>query len=49
MFLPEVHAIGLGAAHGLYITDGFYWDENEPARTWSKRYFGLPPVRLTAA
>jgi branched-chain amino acid transport system substrate-binding protein len=39
MFLPEVHAIGLGAAHGLYITDGFYWDENEQARTWSKRYF----------
>jgi Periplasmic binding protein len=23
MFLPEVHAIGLAAAHGLYITDGF--------------------------
>jgi branched-chain amino acid transport system substrate-binding protein len=39
MFLPEVHAIGLGSAHGLYITDGFYWDENEETRAWSKRYF----------
>jgi branched-chain amino acid transport system substrate-binding protein len=39
MFLPEVHAIGLAAAHGLYITDGFYWDENEKARTWSRRFF----------
>jgi Periplasmic binding protein len=40
MFLQEVHAIGLAAAHGLYITDGFYWDENDPARTWSRRFFG---------
>ena len=39
MFLQEVHAIGLAAAHGLYITDGFYWDENDPARTWSRRFF----------
>jgi branched-chain amino acid transport system substrate-binding protein len=39
MFLPEVHAIGLASAHGLYITDGFYWDESDQARTWSKRFF----------
>jgi branched-chain amino acid transport system substrate-binding protein len=39
MFLPEVHAIGLASAHGLYITDGFYWDENDKARAWSKRFF----------
>ena len=39
MFLPEVHAIGLASAHGLYITDGFYWDESDQARSWSKRFF----------
>ncbi len=39
MFLPEVHAIGLQQAQGLYITDGFYWDENDQTRAWSKRYF----------
>ena len=39
MFLPEVHAIGLAAAHGLYITDGFYWDENQKTRAWSQRFF----------
>jgi branched-chain amino acid transport system substrate-binding protein len=39
MFLPEVHAIGLSAAHGLYVTDGFYWDENERTRAWSQRFF----------
>ena len=32
MFLPEVHAIGLAAAHGLYITDGFYWDKSKDWR-----------------
>jgi branched-chain amino acid transport system substrate-binding protein len=39
MFLPEVHAIGLQQAQGLYITDGFYWDQNEQTRAWSRRYF----------
>ncbi len=39
MFLPEVHAIGLKSAQGLYVTDGFYWDADEKTRTWSKRYF----------
>ena len=39
MFLQEVNAIGLKAAQGLYITDGFYWDENEQTRAWSRRFF----------
>ncbi len=38
-FIPEIHAIGLERAHGLYITDGFYWDENDQTRAWSKRFF----------
>jgi branched-chain amino acid transport system substrate-binding protein len=39
MFLQEVNAIGLKAAQGLYITDGFYWDQDERTRTWSRRFF----------
>ena len=39
MFLQEVHAIGLKAAQGLYITDGFYWDQDEQTRAWSRRFF----------
>jgi branched-chain amino acid transport system substrate-binding protein len=38
-FLPEIHSIGLASAHGLYVTDGFYWDQSEQSRNWSKRYF----------
>ena len=39
MFLQEVNAIGLKAAQGLYITDGFYWDQDEQTRAWSRRFF----------
>ncbi|MGE0737377.1 MAG: ABC transporter substrate-binding protein [Alphaproteobacteria bacterium] len=39
MYLNEVHGLGLKVAQGLYVTDGFYWDENEATRAWSKRYF----------
>ena len=30
MFLPEVNAIGLAAAHGLYVTDGFFLGRERP-------------------
>ena len=39
MFIQEVNAIGLKAAQGLYITDGFYWDQDEQTRAWSRRFF----------
>ncbi len=37
--LSDIHAIGLEAAQGLILTQGFYWDLNEEARAWSKRFF----------
>ncbi len=39
MFINEIDALGLSSAKGLYLTDGFYWDENEMTRAWSKRFF----------
>lgn len=24
---------------GLLLSEGFYWDQNEPARAWSQRFF----------
>jgi branched-chain amino acid transport system substrate-binding protein len=39
VFINDVHAIGLPTAQGLTITEGFYWDESEPARAFSKRFF----------
>jgi branched-chain amino acid transport system substrate-binding protein len=39
LYLTDVHALGLGTTKGLLLADGFYWDQNDAARTWSKRYF----------
>jgi branched-chain amino acid transport system substrate-binding protein len=37
--LAEVHGIGLQAAQGIVLTEGFYWDMNDETRAWSKRFF----------
>ncbi|KAA0890950.1 ABC transporter substrate-binding protein [Pusillimonas sp. ANT_WB101] len=39
IYISDVHAIGLDAAQGLYLTTGFYWDQNDESREWSKRFF----------
>ncbi|MBI5908561.1 MAG: ABC transporter substrate-binding protein [Betaproteobacteria bacterium] len=39
MFTDDVHALGLKAAQGTYITEAFYWDMNNETRAWSKRFF----------
>lgn len=39
IYISDVHAIGLDAAQGLYLTTAFYWDRNDKSREWSKRYF----------
>ena len=39
MFITDVHSLGLKTAQGMYLTEGFYWDLNDAARAWSKRFF----------
>uniref|UniRef100_UPI003342AF28 ABC transporter substrate-binding protein n=1 Tax=Castellaniella defragrans TaxID=75697 RepID=UPI003342AF28 len=39
IYISDVHAIGLDAAQGLYLTTGFYWDRTDESRAWSKRFF----------
>jgi branched-chain amino acid transport system substrate-binding protein len=36
--LAEVHGLGLQAAQGLVLTEGFYWDRNEASREFSERF-----------
>jgi branched-chain amino acid transport system substrate-binding protein len=38
MTLAEVHGLGLEAAQGLVLTEGFYWDRNEQSRAFSERF-----------
>lgn len=38
MFISDVHALGLNVAHGLNMTETFYWDLNDGTRAFSKRF-----------
>ncbi len=37
--LAEVHGLGLEAAQGLTLTEGFYWDRDDESRAFGKRFF----------
>jgi branched-chain amino acid transport system substrate-binding protein len=38
VFINDIHALGLQATQGLYLTDGWYWDQSDASRAWSKRF-----------
>jgi branched-chain amino acid transport system substrate-binding protein len=39
VFISDIHSLGLQTAHGLQLTESFYWDQNDATRAWSKRFF----------
>jgi len=39
MTLAEVNGLGLEAAQGLVLTEGFYWDRDDKSRAFSERFF----------
>jgi branched-chain amino acid transport system substrate-binding protein len=39
MFINDVHALGLKATQGMYLTDSWYWNHSPETRAWSKRFF----------
>ena len=52
MTVTDVHAIGLDIASGIYFAEAFYWDQDDAARSWSKRFFdrtGVMPNSLARA
>jgi branched-chain amino acid transport system substrate-binding protein len=38
MFINDVEGLGLDVAQGLTLTTSFYWDQNDEARAWAKRF-----------
>ena len=51
LFISDIHALGLTAAHGLLLTAGFYWNMDDTARAWSHRFeqrSGRMPTREQA-
>ena len=52
VFINDIHTLGLNTTQGLCLTDGWYWDQNDAARAWAKRYFSKvkkQPSMLQAA
>ena len=39
MTLAEVNGLGLEAAQGLVLTEGYYWDRDDKSRDLANRYF----------
>jgi branched-chain amino acid transport system substrate-binding protein len=39
LFISDIHSLGLAAAQGMSLTEGFYWDYNDQTRAWSRRFF----------
>ncbi|MDF2764507.1 MAG: transporter substrate-binding protein [Rhodospirillales bacterium] len=52
VFLTDVHALGLETAHGLILTEAFYWDANDETRKFAaefaKRNRGIHPTMIHA-
>lgn len=38
IFINDIHALGLKATQGMYLTDGWYWDQSDATRAWSKKF-----------
>jgi branched-chain amino acid transport system substrate-binding protein len=47
MFDTDVHAIGLEAAQGTYMTTASYWNMDDKTREWSKKFFAKTNVMPT--
>ncbi|GLR26904.1 ABC transporter substrate-binding protein [Limnobacter litoralis] len=52
MFISDVHSLGLNQTKGMYLTDSWYWDQDDAARKWAKRFYATEkkmPTSLHAA
>jgi len=38
VFINDIHALGLKSTQGMYLTDGWYWDQSDASRAWTKRF-----------
>ncbi len=39
MFINDIHSLGLKTTEGMYLTDGWYWNQSPEARAWGRRFF----------
>ncbi|MGZ9032478.1 MAG: ABC transporter substrate-binding protein [Burkholderiaceae bacterium] len=39
MFINDIHSLGLQTTQGMYLTDGWYWNQTPESRVWGRRFF----------
>ena len=44
--ITDVHAMGLPVAHGLVLTEAFYWNQNDDTRGFTRRFAEKMPGRV---
>jgi branched-chain amino acid transport system substrate-binding protein len=52
VFITDIHGLGLEISQGLQITSSFYWDQNEEARAFARRFYEIHramPTKIQAA
>ena len=51
-YITDIHALGLDVAQNLTFSESFYWDQNDEARAFAKRFregVGIMPTKNHAA
>jgi branched-chain amino acid transport system substrate-binding protein len=51
-FVSDVHALGLEIAQGMYVSEQYYWNDDDPSRDFARRFFEVEkrmPTKLQAA
>jgi branched-chain amino acid transport system substrate-binding protein len=38
VFISDINALGLETAHGLTLSEAFYWDRDDQTRAWSQKF-----------
>jgi branched-chain amino acid transport system substrate-binding protein len=38
VFISDINALGLATAHGLKLSESFYWDRDDKTRAWSQKF-----------
>ncbi|HEX3480961.1 MAG TPA: ABC transporter substrate-binding protein [Kofleriaceae bacterium] len=38
VFITDINALGLPTAHGLLLSESFYWDRDDKTREWSQKF-----------
>lgn len=38
VFINDIHSLGMEATKGMYLTDGWYWNQSDASRAWAQRF-----------